>query len=481
MEKPTVMLVDDQPESLKPLIAYLKISGFRVLVAQNGEEALRRIARVTPDILLLDVLMPGLDGFETCRRLKEYEASRDIPVIFMTALSDLVEKVKGFEVGGVDYLTKPVQHEEVLARITTHLTIRRLQQQLQEQNIRFHTLADATFEGIFIHDDGRILDVNQTLEQMFDCRRDDVLGRQVVEFVSPKFHRIVLERIRAKDDTSYEAEGIKRDGTIFPVEVQTRLMPYQGRAVRLVAIRDLSWRKAMEAEHARLEQENLALRSTLQDRYRFGSLIGKSSAMQAVYEQIVQAAAVDANVVIWGESGTGKELVARSIHKLSVRQDQAFVAVNCGAIPEALFESEFFGHRKGAFTGAIMDKHGFFDQAHRGTLFLDEVSELRPAIQVKFLRVLQDGEYTPVGHTISKQADVRIIRRDEPGSARTTASGGDPGGLLLSPARHRHQSAAVTGSQRGYPVTDRAFPGSVRRRERASEAAGQSCRDAADV
>ena len=131
---PTVLIVDDNPTNVSVLLDYLSEAGFRVLVAQNGESALERVAFAYPDIILLDVLMPGIDGFETCRRLKSSPAGQDIPIIFMTALSETVDKVKGFSLGAVDYVTKPIQHEEVLARLTAHLTIKQLQQQLQAKN-----------------------------------------------------------------------------------------------------------------------------------------------------------------------------------------------------------------------------------------------------------------------------------------------------------------------------------------------------------
>ena len=142
---------------------------------------------------------------------------------------------------------------------------------------------------------------------------------------------------------------------------------------------------------------------------RFGRIIGKSPAMLDVYQFILNAAETEASVAIYGESGTGKELVAQTIHQMSRRKHAKFVAVNCGAIPETLFESEFFGYRKGAFTGAAADKKGFLDLAHQGTLFLDEVGELMPTMQVKLLRALQNGEYTPVGDNVSQRANVRVI------------------------------------------------------------------------
>ena len=131
-----ILIVDDNPTNVEVLLDYLSDSGLKVLVAEDGQSALEQVEYLKPDLILLDVMMPSVDGFETCRRLKENEETKDIPVIFMTSLADTLNKVKGFTVGAVDYVTKPVQHEEMLARVTTHLTLRRLQQQLQAQNLR---------------------------------------------------------------------------------------------------------------------------------------------------------------------------------------------------------------------------------------------------------------------------------------------------------------------------------------------------------
>ena len=130
----SILIVDDTPANLEVLQDMLASSGFELLIAINGESAIKQAEYANPDIILLDVMMPGIDGFETCRRLKTGESTRDIPVIFMTALSDTADKVQGFGVGGVDYVTKPLQHEEVLARIDTHLTLRNLQRELQAVN-----------------------------------------------------------------------------------------------------------------------------------------------------------------------------------------------------------------------------------------------------------------------------------------------------------------------------------------------------------
>lgn len=132
----TILIVDNNVDTVEVLFTHLNNSGFKVLVAQDGKSAIEQIEYAQPDIILLDVRMPGIDGFETCRRLKENEATKDIPIIFMTVLTDTKDKVKGFEVGAVDYITKPFQYEEVLARVTTHLTLRNLQKKLEDQMVQ---------------------------------------------------------------------------------------------------------------------------------------------------------------------------------------------------------------------------------------------------------------------------------------------------------------------------------------------------------
>lgn len=169
---------------------------------------------------------------------------------------------------------------------------------------------------------------------------------------------------------------------------------------------------SMQRESKLLQQENTKLKSSIQERYRFSNIIGKSSVMQNVYDMIIKASANlsdSASVVIYGESGTGKELVAKAVHDMSSRHDKPFVAVNCGAIPENLLESAFFGHAKGAFTGAYQAKAGFLDQADGGTLFLDEIGELDINLQVKLLRAIEAKEYSPVGQATVKKSDFCIV------------------------------------------------------------------------
>ncbi|HEY9709485.1 MAG TPA: response regulator, partial [Oculatellaceae cyanobacterium] len=135
-EKSTILIVDDTPANLGSLFDVLTESGFNVLIARDGEKAIERVEYALPDLILLDVLMPGIDGFETCRRLKANELTQDIPIIFMTALTETLDKVKGLNLGAVDYITKPLQHEEVMARVSIHLNLRNLTKRLTQQNVR---------------------------------------------------------------------------------------------------------------------------------------------------------------------------------------------------------------------------------------------------------------------------------------------------------------------------------------------------------
>lgn len=158
-----------------------------------------------------------------------------------------------------------------------------------------------------------------------------------------------------------------------------------------------------------LRKENVKLKNLSKDRFRFGNIVGKSFQMQTVYELIIKASSNDVNVIVSGESGTGKELVAKKIHKLSDRKEKPFVIVNCGAINENLVESEFFGYKKGAFTGAVSDSVGYLEKADQGTLFLDELGETSKNMQIKLLRAIESKEFTPVGGNEVKNSDFRII------------------------------------------------------------------------
>ncbi len=177
-------------------------------------------------------------------------------------------------------------------------------------------------------------------------------------------------------------------------------------------------------ERKTLEREKEILNAKLKETYHFGNIVGNSPVMIRIYNTIRQVADTRTNLIITGESGTGKELIARAIHENSTRKDKPFTVIHCGAIPETLMEGELFGHRKGAFTGAIDHKKGLFEASDGGTVFLDEIAELSPAIQVKILRVVQEKAFKPVGETRDVEVDVRIISATNKNLEDEVISGG---------------------------------------------------------
>ena len=276
-----VLIVDDERQIRRIVSVVLEARHHRVEEAASGEEALDRLEAFAPDVVLLDLNLPGISGLETVERIRERDPS--IHVVMMTAYGTIRSAVEAMRAGAFDYLTKPFDNDELLL----------------------------------------------TLDRVFEMRR---LGAEVT-----------------------------------------------------------------------------ALRDALEARYGFNEIVGQSTAMQQVFRQMKKVSRVDATVLVTGESGTGKELVARAIHRTSTRAEGRFVDVNCSAIPEALVESHFFGHEKGAFTDARTARVGAFEQAHGGTLFLDEIGDLALEAQAKLLRALQERQVVPVGGNRSRDIDVRVI------------------------------------------------------------------------
>jgi PAS domain S-box-containing protein len=257
-------------------------------------------------------------------------------------------------------------------------------------------------DGIFTVDqDGRITSFNRAAERITGWERNEVIGTPCARVFRTTHceHACFLRRsiTRGEEHRDEEVRIRRRDGGEVLVSVTTaHLAEADGRVVGGVEMfRDLT----MLAE----------LRRQIHGAYTSDDIVTKSPGMQGIRELVRLVARSTSTALIEGEPGTGKELVARAIHSLGPRGAKPFVAVNCGALPDSLAESELFGYRKGAFTDAVHDKPGRFALAEGGTLFLDEVAEISPAMQVKLLRVLQEREYTPLGAVRSAKADVRIL------------------------------------------------------------------------
>ncbi|SPD75435.1 PAS modulated sigma54 specific transcriptional regulator, Fis family [uncultured Desulfobacterium sp.] len=284
---------------------------------------------------------------------------------------------------------------------------------------RYRVLTENVTDAVMVIQDQKVVFANKVLISMFGYKsRTDVIGKDAGMLLDQDFRKnITIEQQEIADNDSkqplVEEHRIFQGDREFWVESHWNVITWEEKPAVLVTLRDITTRKlqmmAIEKEKASLLEENIKLKSTMVDRYKFCNIVGISPAMQKIYDLILKASSSNFNVAIYGESGTGKELIAQTIHEMSDRRDRNYVPVNCAAIPEALLENEFFGCKKGAFTGAYSDKQGFFDLAHEGTLFLDEVGELSKIHQAKLLRAIEGGGYSAIGDTKIKTSNVRII------------------------------------------------------------------------
>jgi len=311
--------------------------------------------------------------------------------------------------------------------------IKQAQKALEERESLYRSVTESIADGAVMVQDGRILFANHALVEMFGYNEPkELAGMEVVQLFDSEFRELFRRLFDPKEpdeDFGSLLRGVcvTKGGNKFWVSTNRRVIRLKSEPAILATMRDIT-EDMLQEESVKevteyLQRENIKLRSSIKERYRFGNIIGKSLPMQEVYELILKSATSDASVIILGESGTGKELVARAIHGMSTRADKSFVPVNCGAIPENLVESEFFGHRKGAFTGAYINKTGYLHSADKGTLFLDEVGELGLNIQVKLLRALESGEYFPVGDPKLRKSRFRIISATNRGFSDMVAKG----------------------------------------------------------
>lgn len=295
----TILVVDDNPTNLSVIVEYLESENFTILIAQDGESGLKRARYAHPDLILLDVLMPGMNGFETCRQLKQDKATSAIPVIFMTALSSTEDKVKGFETGAVDYVTKPVQRAELLARIKIHLKLQELSRTLEgknkllaevnqslEQQVRERTIQltealqtlqhkeaqsrsifEAVSDGLVVTDleTGMLLATNPAYCQLHGYSYDELLNLNPLELIHPDRHEkfvSFLATVKASQEFICEASCHKPDGTPFYIEIKAVPFCYDGRSCALSVVRDVTERKQMELD---IQEKNRSLENALKE------------------------------------------------------------------------------------------------------------------------------------------------------------------------------------------------------------------------
>jgi PAS domain S-box-containing protein len=270
------------------------------------------------------------------------------------------------------------------------------------ENLR--SIFDSLYDGIITVDTtGKIQQFNKSAERMTGFPASEALERQLHEILIARSEANLTEQIvsaisQGRRIENYELDITTKDGRSNTINITSTVLAglYEDEpSGAVISIADVT--------------EIYSLKAELKGRYKLDRIIGKNHEMQQVYERILLTADSDSTVLIHGESGTGKELVAHAIHYHSHRADATFIKVSCSALAETLLESELFGHVKGAFTGALYDKIGRFEAASGGTIFLDEVGDFSPFIQLKLLRVLQEREFERVGETVSRKVDARII------------------------------------------------------------------------
>ena len=260
-------------------------------------------------------------------------------------------------------------------------------------------------------------------------------GRGAIELLNQRPFDLVVSDARMPDVDGLEVLRHARsiNPSIIAIMVTAYGSPDLLRGVAQLGVNDyvekpfntevLRFRIRKELDRRRLQQENVLLKRAMHSAHQFSNIIGNSAAMRQVFELVETIAGTGSTVLITGESGTGKELVARAVHVRSPRSDRPFVAVNCGALTETLLDSELFGHMRGAFTGADGNKKGLIEVADKGTIFLDEIGEMSPMLQVKILRVLQERKFRRVGGTEEVEDDIRIIAATNRDLARMVAEG----------------------------------------------------------
>jgi len=273
-------------------------------------------------------------------------------------------------------------------------------------------LSERGFEVVEAEDGGQAVEL---LDQfafdvvITDLRMPGIDGTGVIEHALSRYPGIVGIVITGYGTLKDAVDAIKKGASDFIAK------PFQFDELLHVL------QKALEQRQ--LKSENAYLRAQLEDRYQFGGILGRSRPMQALFQQLESVARPNSTILITGETGTGKEVVARAIHHSSPRRAHRFVALNCSAIPETLLEAELFGHVRGAFTGAVGARQGRFEQAHKGTLFLDEVGTMSTAVQMKLLRALQEREFERIGDSQTIKVDVRVIAATNSDLVKMVAEG----------------------------------------------------------
>ncbi|GAB7082004.1 sigma-54 dependent transcriptional regulator [Megalodesulfovibrio paquesii] len=401
-----ILVVDDEESIRITFRAFLEREGHTVLVANGCAQALARLEERTPDLLYLDILLNGQSGLDVLK----YVRDKQLPclVVIITGEPSLESATDALRLGAYDYISKPINRDSLLHSARVALNHKSLQDEkrrleTEKELLRLHL--EAIFQSISaavltFDKDLQILSANSATHTVLRLNPDRLPGQSCARALGPRheaFCHVVEQTLQ---------QAPVRE---FRVELPAGEFPAQTLMLDCSPLQDAGQRRLGAVLLVRDITRLAGLERALKDRQSFRKIIGKSKQMQDMFQLVEELAKTDTSVLITGPSGTGKELVAEALHMSGPRASQQLVKVNCSALSENLLESELFGHVRGAFTGAVRDKIGRFKLAHRGTIFLDEIGDISPRIQLHLLRVLQEKEFERVGDTDTIKVDVRII------------------------------------------------------------------------
>jgi PAS domain S-box-containing protein len=405
---PLVLVVDDE-ESIRFTFEYfLSKGGYQVLTAENYAKAKEVISNTNLDLIFVDIILGDYSGIEILKNAREKNPW--CPVIIITGQPSFETAAESVRLGAFDYIVKPITKDVLLHKTTLAIKQKLLHDEseyLKAEKEKYRANLEAIFrsvsDGIVTVDNNmHVIEVNKAAEGICNKKKEDICGKeftctqsQCEQLSCSEILAETLNKGQAISDYRVECTHINKSRQVIILN-SFPLIDKDGRSIGAgLVIKDITRLNDLEKE--------------LQERNKFYKIVGKSKVMQGIYNLTEALASIETTVLISGESGTGKELVASALHFMGDRALGPFVKLNCSALAENLLESELFGHCKGAFTGAIRDKRGRFELANKGTIFLDEISDISPAIQGKLIRVLQEKEFEKVGESESIKVDVRVI------------------------------------------------------------------------
>lgn len=394
-----ILVVDDEEGIRFTINHFLTEACHSVTTAQSFFQAVEELATNRFDLVFSDIILGGKTGIDLLRAIREIDA--DLPVVMITGHPTIETATEAVRLGALDYLQKPVTQEMVLKTVALAERFSAVQRERTRYQSNLEAIFRSVKDAIVTFDMNlRILEVNDKAAEICGA----TAKMRGMEFGD------LSKRCGGGCLTSLQ-RGLREGRHVesFRVECRRRERPGQSVSITASPLMDGSGRQCGAILVARDETRLEVLERKLRERTRFHNLIGGSGKMQQLYAMIENLADVQSTVVIMSESGTGKELVAEALHCKGQRSGKPLIKVNCSALPENLLESELFGHVRGSFTGALKDKAGRFEMAGGGTIFLDEIGEISPAVQVKLLRVLQEREIERVGESTPRKVDVRII------------------------------------------------------------------------